>query len=288
MSQWWRFCKAEEKRFFNPDENSLLRFLSKKFKEGASYGSLNCLRSAISLVSKEKIGDSPIITRFLRGVYKLKPSVPRYKGTWDVAVVLEYLAKLYPLKDLSLVDLTDKTVMLLALSTAHRAQTLASIEINNIRKSASGLEIIITKLIKTSGPGRSQPVLIIPEFKEKPELCVASTVLEYLAKTAVFRGTETVLFLAKRKPYKKVGSQTISRWIKGVMEKSGINTNMFTAHSTRHASTSAAYVKGVSLDVIRMTAGWSKRSEVFARYYNRPIQEETAVFANSVFDIPKA
>lgn len=51
-------------------------------------------------------------------------------------------------------ELSKKTVMLSALSTASRAQTLANIDIRNIKKSQNGLEIPITKLLKTSGPGR--------------------------------------------------------------------------------------------------------------------------------------
>ncbi|XP_043276104.1 uncharacterized protein [Venturia canescens] len=285
LSHWWNFCSTEGIDFFNPDERSLLLFLSKKFEEGASYGSLNCFRSAISLISADKIGDRPIIRRFLRGAYKLKPSLPKYSGTWEVDIVLDYLAKLQPLESLSIGDLTNKTVMLLALSTAHRAQTLSCIEVDKIKRSPRGMEITITKLIKTSGPGKSQPVLVIPEFKERPELCVASAIRVYLEKTAKYRGTEKSLFLATKKPHKKVGAQTISRWIKRVMKESGVDTEVFSAHSTRHASTSVAFTKGVSLDIIRATAGWSERSQVFARYYNRPVQARATVFASSVFSI---
>uniref|UniRef100_A0ABD2W254 Reverse transcriptase RNase H-like domain-containing protein n=1 Tax=Trichogramma kaykai TaxID=54128 RepID=A0ABD2W254_9HYME len=73
------------------------------------------------------------------------------------------------------------------------------------------------------------------------------------------------------KPTVSVGPQTLARWVKCTLSKAGINTNIFTAHSTRHASTSAALDKGVSIEIIKDTAGWFKRSQVFARYYKRPI-----------------
>ncbi|KYB24806.1 hypothetical protein TcasGA2_TC032277 [Tribolium castaneum] len=54
----------------------------------------------------------------------------------------------------------------------------------------------------------------------------------------------------------------------------GINTSIFSAHSTRHASSSAALRKGISLDVIHKTAGWSEKSQTFAKTYNLPLAAE--------------
>ena len=82
---------------------------------------------------------------------------------------------------------------------------------------------------------------------------------------------EEFLFLAVRKPFVSVGAQTLSRWIKLTLAKAGIDIKVFSGHSTRHASTSAALSKGLDVDTIKKTAGWSERSEVFAKYYNRPI-----------------
>lgn len=104
----------------------MIHLLTECFKAGASYGTLNSHRSAISLISKDKIGEDRLVTRFLKGVFerRLKPAQPRYTFTWDVSIVLSYLEKLYPLENLSFKDLTRKTAMLLALCTVHRAQTL--------------------------------------------------------------------------------------------------------------------------------------------------------------------
>lgn len=55
-----------------------------------------------------------------------------------------------------------------------------------------------------------------------------------------------------------------SRWIKNILAKSGVDTHIYSAHSTRHAATSAASRKGLSVDLIRRSAGWSQSSETFA------------------------
>lgn len=89
------------------------------------------------------------------------------------------------------------------------------------------------------------------------------------------------MFISFKKPFKKVSANTISRWIKKTLELSGIDITVFSAHSTRHATTSAAYKKGVNIDVIRRTAGWTGESTTFARFYNRPIINNN-IFAETV------
>ena len=178
--------------------------------------------------------------------------------------------------------MTEKAITLLALSTAHRAQTLAYIKISNIKTTTRGLEIRIPDLIKTSGPGRYQPLLILPKFIEEPKLCVASVIAEYIEATKVLRGDADTLFIAIKKPHKPIGSQTIGRWIKNVLTTSGIDTKIFSAHSTRHAATSTALLRGVDLATIRRTAGWSNNSQVFATFYNRPILPDNYKFANMI------
>ncbi|KYN15933.1 hypothetical protein ALC57_11826, partial [Trachymyrmex cornetzi] len=48
-------------------------------------------------------------------------------------------------------------------------------------------------------------------------------------------------------------------------------SDTFSAHSTRHASTSLAAHKGVSVNLIKRAAGWSGESRVFADFYNKVI-----------------
>ncbi|XP_057327400.1 uncharacterized protein LOC130668903 [Microplitis mediator] len=146
----------------------------------------------------------------------------------------------------------------------------------------AGLEIEIKDLIKTSKKGVKQPLLQLPIFKEKPQLCIVTHVLRYIELTKELREDCEKLLITWRKPHKEASSQTISRWIKSVLSASGVSED-FTEYSTRHASTSSAYRKGLDINVIKSTAGWSKSSEVFARFYNRPLQETDDNFAKTVF-----
>lgn len=69
------------------------------------------------------------------------------------------------------------------------------------------------------------------------------------------------------------------------MQASGIDISVFGAHSTRSASTSAAYRFGVNLEVVRKAAGWSNTSNVFLKYYRRDItsSNNNNDFVNAIF-----
>ena len=161
LKQWQEFCTRKNLDFFEVKTKHFLKFLVERYNAGASYGILNSCRSAISLVSKTKIGEHPNVKRVMKGVFRQRPPRPKYESTWDVSIVLEYLEK-FNERDLDLEKITLKTVMLLALSTAQRAQTITKIRLSNIKRVPDGLEIRIPDLLKTSGPGRFQSVLQLP------------------------------------------------------------------------------------------------------------------------------
>jgi integrase len=180
--------------------------------------------------------------------------------------------------------ITLKLTTLLALATGQRVQTLSKIDIRNIQKTKDQIEIFIPDLIKTSGPNKPQPCLLLPRFEDKPSLCLLSNLEEYLLRTADLRPADCyALLLTFKRPFRPATSQTISRWIKTILAKAGVDTNVFKAHSTRHASASHANRAGVDIDVIRKTVGWSNNSCTFARFYNRPM-ESRSNFAKSLIE----
>ena len=178
----------------SPCNTDVIAFLTLKFGEGASYGSLNSTRSAISLISKNDLSKDALIYRYLRGCFKRRPPKPKYDTTWDTEEVLSYIERIDYLENLKLKEISEITATLLVLVTAHRLQTLAVIDIDNIQKSSAGVQIKIPDLLKTSKPGKMQPVLNIPFFRERPKVCVASAILRYLEITEKLRsGTKNFL-----------------------------------------------------------------------------------------------
>lgn len=278
---WWKFNNEEKTDPFDLSIPKVLRFLSNRYQDGANYGTLNSSRSALAIISAENIRSNELIKKFIKGSSKTRPSKPRHDSTWDVDPVLRKLEEWFPLESLNLKQLSQKLLLLLALGTAHRLQTLTSIRNSNIIRSNRGLEIRIPDRIKTTRAGSKQPVLKLPFFKEKPGLCIAKTLLHYLEVTRIIRNGEDKLFISYQKPYNIVKEDTLGRWIRSCLTILGVDRR-FTAHSTRHASTSKAYEKGVSIEEIKRVAGWSLNSKIFADFYNRPIIVQKDNFATRV------
>ena len=81
-----------------------------------------------------------------------------------------------------------------------------------------------------------------------------------------------------------MSKDTVARWIKTTLKHSGIDTEQFTCHSTRSASTSCAEAAGLSLEQIMQAAGWST-SSTFAKFYDKNI--ETVNFGSVILNTTK-
>ena len=72
-----------------------MEFLADQFDLGIQYRSLNTLRSAISTshskVDSHNVGSHPLVSRLMKGMFNARPPAPRYSGSWDVSVVVEFL-----------------------------------------------------------------------------------------------------------------------------------------------------------------------------------------------------
>lgn len=133
------------------------------------------------------ITNSTGIKRLFKGIAKLKPQKPKYDYTWDHATVLKMISTWGENKNLNLKKVTMKLVTLLALTTAQRVQTLSKIKLDNVKEEDRIIQIAIPETIKTSGVNRQQPLLKLPYFDEKPLLCVARTLKDYIEKTKDLR-----------------------------------------------------------------------------------------------------
>ncbi|CAG9092801.1 unnamed protein product [Plutella xylostella] len=172
---WWDFCKLKKFQPYQANLTAVLSFLTEQFNKGASYGTLNSHRSALSLLLGNEIGSQDQVKRLLKGAYKLRPTAPKYTSTWDPQVVLDYISNWFPNTDLSLQQITKKLTILLAICTRHRVQTLSLIKLRNIKIDHNGVKILISDIIKTSAPGRNQPLLILPYFDQNKNICLLAT-----------------------------------------------------------------------------------------------------------------
>ena len=248
------------------------------------FSALNSVRSALStfiMLEGQPAGSHQLVRRFIKGAFNLRPVFPKTETIWDTSVVLRYLKKLSPVRDIDLKFLTLKLVMLLALLTGQRTQTLHLLKLSDLIVTKNCLKIKVTEVLKHTKPGKHLNLIVIKAYAPDRRLCPVTVLLEYLKRTKSIR-QHNRLFVGIIKPHGPVVSATIARWIKWVLVFSGINTNLFTAHSTRGASTSKAKLDHVPLMTIIKTAGWSS-SQTFATYYEKPVTEQ-GVFAKALLD----
>ena len=127
LSRWVTYCKNKQLDVTHATINNSLDFVTLQ-----RWGRLQCyhtarsaLSSAITPAGKTTFGEHPLVTRFLKGTFELRPSLPRYSTIWDVGIVPTHLRSFPALNDLTLKQLTLNLTMLLALVTTKRTQTLS-------------------------------------------------------------------------------------------------------------------------------------------------------------------
>ena len=271
LKQFEVFCKARGKSVMNADFRLGLDFLYELHSKGLSYSAVNTARSALSSVL---ITDQPhvdfgmhkIVCRFMKGVYNSRPSLPRYSAIWDPDVVLRYLSILSPRHRLSLKSLTLKVVMLLALLSAQRVQTLHCITLDVISFTSDSVQLAVDVLLKTSRPNWHLEPMLFKRYDDRKSLCIFRYLKTYIERTKEIRKDERHLLISYMKPHNRVTKSTISRWIRTVMAKSGVDISIFKAHSTRAASSSKA-AQYVAMDKILKAGGWSSES-CYLKHYN--------------------
>ena len=88
-------------------------------------------------------------------------------------------------------------------------------------------------------------------YQQNPKLCVVQAIKSYLQVTQAWRNKngQKQLLLSTLVPHQEVKKSTVAGWVKAILGSAGIDTNLFTAHSTRTASTSKGKLKGLLLEV---------------------------------------
>lgn len=253
------------------------------------YESINTARGALSaigiMVEGCRAGNHPLVNRFLRGVFNLRPSTPRYATTWDVKLVLQTIRLTEPLHSLTLKDLSLKMMTLMAMTQAARIQTLHLLLLVNMAFGEESVSVLLGGNIKQCRPKFNVRTIVFKAYPQDYRLCVVKTMKEYIERTERLRtesgNADGRLLISYIKPHRSVSKDTVARWLKTMLYKSGIDTKRYTAGSIRPASVSKAKALDVPIATIMAKAGWTQEA-TFAKYYNKDIQGEIDPFQEAV------
>ena len=152
MNKWIDYCSTRDIDPFNATIKDGLCFLTFIFECGNGYSSINSARSALSAILPTcdgiPFGKQHLVSKFCRGVFQLRPSLPPYAFTWDTGKLLSYYRQIQENSELTLKQLTLKLATILALIMSQRAQTIHSLNINYM-KIESDVITCISNIIKT-------------------------------------------------------------------------------------------------------------------------------------------
>ena len=194
FGRWDRWCSERGSDPFSGPVSEVANFLALLFQEGYQYNSVNAYRSAISSVHEKidglPVGQHPTITRLVKGVFNVRPPLPRYSSTWDVQRVLNYLDSQEQSESLPLKALTLKTVFLLATTRPSRSADLSQLDVTRMRADTNGIPFLPSSLAKQSRQGRPIDSFYFPAFQANSILCPVATIHTYLNSTKQLRGSE--------------------------------------------------------------------------------------------------
>lgn len=244
------------------------------------YSVINVARSALSAVlvlpGGIPFGEHPRVCMFMKGVFNMRPPIPRYQEVWDTDLVLEMFKKREwnPVSKISIKMLSQKVTMLVLLCSGERPQILRAMNVVNMEITGDSFCFDIKNdQIKQGRIGYKPKRLVLKAFPKDERICVYKSLRTYLKRTLNRRGKVKSMFLTLNKPYKEASRDTLSRWSKETLSLAGVDTNKFKAGSTRAASVSQASKAGGTLGEILNAGGWSQET-TFTRWYKRPILKQ--------------
>ena len=117
---WASWCNKRSLCPFTAHVGCILSFLAElSDQDNLAYRTIGVYRSAISQthdpIGTVPVEELPIVSRFMKGMFRLNPPKPKLCTTWPVRDVLSFIRTQKPVTGLSLKDLSWRLVLLLAL-----------------------------------------------------------------------------------------------------------------------------------------------------------------------------
>ena len=174
FGRWNRWCSERGSDPFSELISEVANFLASLYQEGYQYNSVNAYRSAISSVHDRAdgvpVGQHPVITRLIKGIFNVRPPIPRYSSTWDVQLVLNFLQTQGKSEALPLKMLTKK-FFLLAITRPSRSADLSQLDTSRMRSGVNSVSFIPSTLAMQSRHGKPIESFFFPSFPPNPILC---------------------------------------------------------------------------------------------------------------------
>lgn len=274
---WLCWCNERSVDPLSPSLNKVLEYLTYLFESGKAYRTIGVHRSMLSitlpLFEGVQIGKHRLVIQLLKGIYNVRTPTSKYNTFWNADRVLTSVKKLGPNNSISLKILSQKTTFLLAIASYCRVSELETISHRSLVFTEENMQFSILRPTKSQRSGVLKKYLI-KRLPSDDSICPVSTMESYKERTNNLRSPNSEkLFIGIKSPHEDVCKETIARWIKSFLSLNGVDTKVYSAHSTRGAAASRAFAAGTPCDVILATANWKKAS-TFHRFYNKKLIDD--------------
>ena len=299
--RWSQYCRDKGLDPLSSSRTQLANHLAYLGVEKRLSASALRVRFASVNTTRRQLGLDPIPGTFssciIRAIENRAAKNPFRPPAWDLFLVLAYLrsSEFEPLEDASLVNLTRKTLFLVAVASAKRASELHALsglpqDIRFSRGSVS-LRFITGFLLKNQRPGDPSPGVSFQSLAsaglDGDDLlnCPVRALQIYLRRTQPFRGSRVRLFLSTNVAYgKDIVKSTIARWVAVVIRRAyfwaaqnkrgGVAPNFpcmaARAHEARAWATTLAVKHTVDMGAVMDAAYW-RSPDVFIDHYLRDL-----------------
>ncbi|KAG8573402.1 hypothetical protein GDO81_012391 [Engystomops pustulosus] len=239
----------------------ILDFLQKGLEQGLSTSTLKVQVSALGAFCDRPLAEHRWVKRFILASSRIRPQILRRVPTWDLKLVLDALSRppFEPLDSANIKNLTLKTTLLVAVTTARRLGEIQAISIKE-----PYMRVLSDRIILTLDPG------FIPKVTSRFHRAQEITLPSFCENPSTSREASWHLLDGKNKG-RKASKTSIARWLKLAIstcytqQGKEIPTDL-KAHSTRAMSTSWAEKRGASLEQICKAATWAS-SSTFIKHY---------------------
>ena len=297
----WRlfeqFCTDRNLDAFQASAPTVADFLTFCFEtREAQPATLQGYRSAIGAVLKLSAGFNPgqddILSQLIKSFFRERPVRDKTFLSWDVNLVLHYLkhGKLGPSANLSLRDLTLKTVFLLALATGKRCCEIHALDNNLFRIQGDWASVslkpradFIGKTHFTTRGAGTFTEIILPALYGAPganlqdlSICPVHTLRCYRHRTSEMReGKKRLIISFMQNKTSDITKRTIANYLKWLVEEAYsaaakdtliCDTFKMRPHDVRGVAITLKACTNVAMADILAAGVWSSMS-TFLRFY---------------------
>ena len=286
LAPYYKWCNERNLDPTRATVSNISQFLTERFDSGLQSATVRNYKSAIMSIHKgyedgSSANDGGEIRLLLNGMFNERPPTRKIVPVWELNTVLEYLKgpPFEPMAKASLKNITLKTVMLIALASAHRCSEIHSLSFASMTISRAGATLSFVPGFRAKNETSSHlfPTLFLPSLSTESSVyedklwCPVRCLRYYTDRTSSMRGNNIIdqLFITHAEPHKPAAKSTIARWLVQIVvdSKAIVVDERVRAHSTRALATSWAYHRGLSVKEICEAVSWRSATTFSSAYY---------------------